>query len=113
VVAMRAYMDALPVTEEVDVTFASEVKTDWDGQKCGVMHACGHDAHVAILMGVAEVLAGMRERIAGTIKFIFQPAEETPPIGEHGGAKMMIEEGCLTDPDVGAIFGLHVVSPRH
>jgi amidohydrolase len=74
------------------------------------MHACGHDAHTSILMGVAEVLAGLRERIPGTVKFIFQPAEETPPIGEEGGARMMIEEGCLQDPDVGAIFGLHVTS---
>jgi amidohydrolase len=113
VVALRADMDGLPVEEQTDVPFKSTARAQWNGQDCGVMHACGHDAHEAILMGVAEVLAGMRERIAGTIKFIFQPAEETPPIGEHGGAKMMIEEGCLTDPDVGAIFGLHVVSPLH
>ena len=110
VVALRADMDALPVVEEVDVPFASRVRTEWNGQSCGVMHACGHDAHTAILMGVAEVLAGMREQIAGSIKFIFQPAEETPPIGEHGGARMMVEEGCLEAPDVGAIFGLHVTS---
>ena len=76
VVALRADMDALPVTEEVDVPFKSTVRTEWNGQQCGVMHACGHDAHTAILMGVAEVLAGMRERIPGTVKFIFQPAEE-------------------------------------
>jgi amidohydrolase len=74
------------------------------------MHACGHDAHTAILMGVAEILAGMRDRIAGTVKFVFQPAEETPPIGENGGAKMMVEQGALKNPDVGAIFGLHVTS---
>jgi amidohydrolase len=74
------------------------------------MHACGHDAHTSILMGVAEVLAGMRDRIPGTVKFVFQPAEETPPIGEDGGAKMMIEEGCLRNPDVDAIFGLHITS---
>ncbi len=110
VVALRADMDALPVAEEVDVPFASEVRAQWNGQDCGVMHACGHDAHTSILMGVAEVLAGLRERIPGTVKFIFQPAEETPPIGEEGGARMMIEEGCLQDPDVGAIFGLHVTS---
>ena len=110
VVALRADMDALPVSEEVDVPFRSAVKTEWNGQHCGVMHACGHDAHTGILMGVAEVLAGMRERIPGSVKFIFQPAEETPPIGENGGAKMMIEQGCLANPEVGAIFGLHVVS---
>jgi len=110
VVALRADMDALPVAEEVDVPFASEVRAQWNGQDCGVMHACGHDAHTSILMGVAEVLAGLRERIPGTVKFIFQPAEETPPIGEEGGARMMIEEGCLKNPDVGAIFGLHVTS---
>jgi amidohydrolase len=110
VVALRADMDALPVTEEVDVPFKSTVRTEWNGQSCGVMHACGHDAHTAILMGVAEALAGIRERIPGTVKFIFQPAEETPPIGEDGGAKMMIEEGCLDAPRVGAIFGLHITS---
>ena len=110
VVALRADMDALPVTEEVDVPFKSTVRTEWNGQTCGVMHACGHDAHTAILMGVAEALAGIRERIPGTVKFIFQPAEETPPIGEDGGAKMMIEEGCLDAPRVGAIFGLHITS---
>ncbi|HET9471914.1 MAG TPA: amidohydrolase, partial [Usitatibacter sp.] len=110
VVALRADMDALPVTEEVDVPFKSTVRTEWNGQSCGVMHACGHDAHTAILMGVAEALAGIRERIPGTVKFIFQPAEETPPIGENGGARMMIEEGCLDSPRVGAIFGLHITS---
>ena len=109
-VALRADMDALPVVEEVDVPFKSTVRTEWNGQHCGVMHACGHDAHTAILMGVAEALAGMRERIPGSVTFVFQPAEETPPIGEDGGAKMMVEQGCLRDPDVGAIFGLHVTS---
>ena len=110
VVALRADMDALPVTEEVDVPFKSNVKTEWNGMHCGVMHACGHDAHTAMLMGAAEVLAGMRERIPGTVKFIFQPAEETPPIGEDGGAKLMIEQGCLDAPKVDAIFGLHITS---
>ena len=110
VVALRADMDALPVTEEVDVPFKSMVRTEWNGMHCGVMHACGHDAHTAMLMGVAEALAGMRERIPGTVKFIFQPAEETPPIGEDGGAKMMIEQGCLEAPKVDAIFGLHITS---
>ncbi|MGZ5037948.1 MAG: amidohydrolase [Usitatibacter sp.] len=110
VVALRDDMDALPVAEEVDVPFKSEVRTEWNGQSCGVMHACGHDAHTAILMGVAEALAEIRARIPGTVKFIFQPAEETPPIGEDGGAKMMIEQGCMKGPDVDAIFGLHVTS---
>jgi amidohydrolase len=110
VVALRADMDALPVVEETDVPFKSTARTEWNGQACGVMHACGHDAHTAILMGVASVLAGMRDRIAGSVKFVFQPAEETPPIGEEGGAKMMVAQGCLRNPDVGAIFGLHVTS---
>jgi amidohydrolase len=110
VVALRADMDALPVAEEVDVPFASKVKAEWNGQQAGVMHACGHDAHTAILMGVAEVLAKMRAQIPGTVTFIFQPAEETPPVGEEGGAKLMIEEGCLENPQVEAIFGLHVTS---
>jgi amidohydrolase len=110
VVALRADMDALPVTEEVDVPFKSTVKTDWNNMHCGVMHACGHDAHTAMLMGVAEILAGMRDRIPGTVKFLFQPAEETPPIGENGGAKMMVAEGCMKNPDVDAVFGLHVTS---
>ena len=113
VVALRADMDALPVTEEVDVPFKSTVRTEWNGMQCGVMHACGHDAHTAILMGVAEVLAGMRERIAGSVKFIFQPAEEGAPEDEGGGARMMIDEGCLDNPRVGAIFGLHVTSIHH
>ena len=110
VVALRADMDALPVAEETDVPFKSKVRTQWNGLDCGVMHACGHDAHTSILMGVAQILAEMRDRIPGTVKFIFQPAEETPPIGEDGGAKMMVEQGCLKNPDVGAIFGLHVTS---
>jgi amidohydrolase len=110
VVALRADMDALPVTEEVDVPFKSTVRTDWNGQSCGVMHACGHDAHTAILMGVAEVLAGMRDRLPGAVKFLFQPAEEGAPGDEEGGARLMIEEGCMDDPKVGAVFGLHVTS---
>ena len=113
VVALRADMDALPVTEQVDVPFRSTAKTEWDGRICGVMHACGHDGHTAILMGVAELLAGMRERIPGSVKFIFQPAEEGAPEGEKGGAQLMIEEHCLDDPAVGAIFGLHVTSNHH
>ena len=111
VVALRADMDALPVAEETDVPFKSMKRTHWNGiENVGIMHACGHDAHTSILMGVAEMLAGMRKQIPGTVKFIFQPAEETPPIGEDGGAKMMVEQGCLENPKVNAIFGLHVVA---
>jgi amidohydrolase len=108
VVALRADMDALPVTEEVDLPFASKVRATFNGQDVGVMHACGHDAHVAMLMGAAEVLAGMRRDLPGTVKFIFQPAEEGAPAGERGGAEVMIEEGVLENPKPGAIFGLHV-----
>ena len=108
VVALRADMDALPVTEQVDLAFKSTVRTEYNGLQVGVMHACGHDNHVAILMGVAEVLAGMRAMIPGTIKFIFQPAEEGPPAGEQGGAPMMVTEGALDNPRPSAIFGLHV-----
>jgi amidohydrolase len=108
VVALRADMDALPVTEEVDLPFASKVRSTYNGQEVGVMHACGHDAHVAMLMGAAEVLAGMRRDLPGTVKFIFQPAEEGAPTGERGGAEVMIEEGALDDPKPAAIFGLHV-----
>ncbi len=108
VVALRADMDALPVTEEVDVPFASKVRATYNGQEVGVMHACGHDTHVAMLMGVAEILAGMRNDLPGTVKFIFQPAEEGAPAGERGGAALMIEEGALDDPKPSAIFGLHV-----
>jgi amidohydrolase len=109
VVALRADMDALPVTEEVDLPFASKVRTTFNGQEVGVMHACGHDAHVAILMGAAEVLAGIRRELPGTVKFLFQPAEEGAPAGERGGAEVMIEAGALDDPKPGAIFGLHVL----
>ena len=104
----RADMDALTVNEEVDVPFASKVRATYNGQDVGVMHACGHDAHVAMLMGAAEVLAGMRRDLPGTVKFIFQPAEEGAPPGERGGAELMIEEGALGDPKPAAIFGLHV-----
>lgn len=109
VVALRADMDALPVSEEVDLPFASKVKAQYNGQEVGVMHACGHDAHTSILMGVAEVLAGMRSEIPGTVKLIFQPAEEGAPVGEEGGASLMVAEGALDDPRPAAIFGLHVV----
>ncbi|HYC34780.1 MAG TPA: amidohydrolase [Usitatibacter sp.] len=110
VVALRADMDALPVAEEVDLPFKSTVRTHWNGMDVGVMHACGHDVHTAILMGVAEVLAGIRERIPGSVKFLFQPAEEKPPIGEEGGARLMVQEGCMRNPDVAAVFGLHISS---
>ncbi len=110
VVALRADMDALPVTEEGDLPFRSTAKGQYNGQEVGVMHACGHDAHVAILMGVAQVLAGMREELPGTVKFIFQPAEEGPPAGEQGGAIYMIEQGVLDEPRPDAIFGLHVIA---
>ncbi|MCK9688081.1 amidohydrolase [Scleromatobacter humisilvae] len=110
VVALRADMDALPVTEEVDVPFASKVRATWNGDEVGVMHACGHDCHVAILLGVATVLAGLRSTLRGSVKFIFQPAEEMPPEGEQGGAELMIAEGALENPVPRAIFGLHVTS---
>jgi amidohydrolase len=109
-VALRADMDALPVTEQVDLPFASKQRAQWNGEEVGVMHACGHDCHVAILMGVAQILAGLRAQVRGKVKFIFQPAEEMPPEGEDGGAKMMIAEGALQNPVPQAIFGLHVTS---
>jgi amidohydrolase len=109
VVALRADMDALPVTEMVDLPFKSTVRSTYNGIEVGVMHACGHDAHVAMLMGVAEVLTGMKAQIPGTVKFIFQPAEEGAPPGETGGAGDMIEQGVLDNPAVNAIFGLHVM----
>jgi amidohydrolase len=110
VVALRADMDGLPVTERVELPFKSAVVTDYNGQKTGVMHACGHDTHIAILMGVAEVLASMKSELPGTIKFIFQPAEEGAPVGEEGGAELMVKEGVLDNPKVEAIFGLHIDS---
>jgi amidohydrolase len=102
-------MDALPVTEMVDLPFASKAVTEYSGREVGVMHACGHDNHMAVLMGAAEVLAGMRERLPGTVKFIFQPAEEGAPAGEEGGARLMVEEGVMTNPRPDAVFGLHVM----
>ena len=110
VVALRADMDGLPVTEEVDLPFVSKARGQWNGEAVGVMHACGHDCHVAILMGVAQVLAGLRGQLRGSVKFIFQPAKEMPPEGEDGGAKMMVAEGALERPTPNAIFGLHVTS---
>lgn len=110
VVALRADMDGLPVTERVPLPFASKVRTIYNGQEVGVMHACGHDSHVAMLMGAAEVLAGMKKDLAGTVKFIFQPAEEGVPVGEEGGAELMVKEGVLENPKVEVIFGLHINS---
>ena len=110
VVALRADIDALPVTERNDLPFKSMVETEFMGTKTGVMHACGHDTHIAILMGVAEILSKHKDKINGTVKFIFQPAEEGPPPGEEGGAKLMIKEGVLENPKVDAIFGLHINS---
>lgn len=109
-IALRADMDALPVTERVDIPFASKKRTVFNGQDVGVMHACGHDLHTAILMSVAEILAGMKSELSGTIKFIFQPAEEGPPEGEEGGAALMLKEGVMENPKVDAIFGLHINS---
>ena len=108
VVLLRADMDALPVTERVKLPFASTAKSSYNGAEVGVMHACGHDTHVAILMGVAEVLAGIRAELPGTVKFVFQPAEEGPPQGEQGGAELMVKEGVLTNPAVDAGFALHI-----
>lgn len=110
VVALRADIDGLPVTERNDLSFKSEVVTNFLNTETGVMHACGHDTHISILMGVAEVLSKNTNLINGTVKFIFQPAEEGPPPGEEGGAKLMIKEGVLKNPDVDAIFGLHINS---
>ena len=108
VIALRADMDALPVEEKNDLPFASKVKTVYNGKETFVMHACGHDAHVAILMGVAEILSGMKKDLQGTIKFIYQPAEEGVPPGEEGGAKLMVKQGVLENPKVDVIFGLHM-----
>ncbi len=107
VVAVRADMDALPVTEDTPYPFRSTVRSTWQGQEVGVMHACGHDIHTAVQLGVASVLAALRDEIPGTVKFIFQPAEEGPPQGEEGGAELMLAEGVLDNPRPSAIFGLH------
>jgi amidohydrolase len=110
VVALRSDMDALPVLEQTGLEFASKAKSTYNGQETGVMHACGHDTHMAILMGVAEVVAGMKDQIPGTVKFIFQPAEEGAPAGEQGGAELMLKEGAFENPKPDAIFGLHVMT---
>lgn len=108
VVALRADMDALPVTEELDLPFKSTAKGEYNGRPVGVMHACGHDAHMAMLLGAAEVLAGLRSELPGTVVFLFQPAEEGAPGNEEGGAELMVKEGALDNPKVDAVFGLHV-----
>jgi amidohydrolase len=108
VIALRADMDALPVTERNSLVFASKEKTTFNGLETGVMHACGHDTHVAILMATAEILAQNKNELKGTVKFIFQPAEEGPPAGEEGGADLMVKQGVLDNPKVDVIFGLHI-----
>lgn len=108
VIGLRADMDGLPVTERVNLPFTSKVKAEYNGQQVGVMHACGHDTHVAMLMSVAEILAANKAGLNGTIKFVFQPAEEGSPKGEEGGAELMIKEGVLDDPKVDVMFGLHI-----
>jgi len=109
-VALRADMDALPVTEQVDLPFASKVRTTYNGQEVGAMHACGHDTHVAMLMGAAQVLTGMRDELAGNVLFIFQPAEEGAPDGEEGGAELMLKEGLFRKYKPDVAFGQHVTS---
>lgn len=113
VVALRADMDALPVKERADITFASKATGEYNGAPVSIMHACGHDTHVAILMGVAEVLASHKNELKGTVKFIFQPAEEGAPTGEEGGADLMVKEGVLENPKVDVIFGLHINAQTH
>ena len=110
VMALRADMDALPVRERVDIPFASTDSADYLGQRVPVMHACGHDAHVAMLLGTAEVLSTLKKEIAGTVKFIFQPAEEGAPGTEEGGAALMVKEGVMENPKVDVIFGMHIES---
>jgi amidohydrolase len=108
--AIRADMDALPVTEEVDLPFASKAKGEYLGKSVGVMHACGHDAHTAMTLGLAAILANLRADLPGEVMLIFQPAEEGPPAGEEGGAPLMVREGVFKDFHPGAVLGMHVVS---
>jgi amidohydrolase len=109
-IGLRADMDALPVSERVNLPFASKEKTEYNGQTVGVMHACGHDTHVAMLLGTAEVLSKMKNKLRGTVVFIFQPAEEGAPAGEEGGAALMVKEGVMDKPKIDAIFGIHINS---
>ena len=108
VVGLRADMDALPVTERTDVPFKSTVTSEYNGQTVGVMHACGHDSHIAMLLGTAEVLSSMKDKIKGTVVFIFQPSEEGAPAGETGGASDMVKEGVMDNPKIDAVFGIHI-----
>lgn len=108
VIGLRADMDGLPVTERNLLPFRSKEIGEYNGQQVGVMHACGHDTHVAMLLGAAEVLTGMKDKVKGTVVFIFQPAEEGPPAGEEGGAPLMVKEGVMDNPKIDAIFGIHV-----
>ncbi|MDQ3061880.1 MAG: amidohydrolase, partial [Acidobacteriota bacterium] len=108
VIGLRADMDGLPVTERVNLPFASKEKTEYNGSQVGVMHACGHDSHVAMLLGTAEVLSKMKSKLRGTVVFIFQPAEEGAPVGEEGGAALMVKEGVMDNPKIDAIFGIHI-----
>ncbi|MDQ3064388.1 MAG: amidohydrolase [Acidobacteriota bacterium] len=108
VIGLRADMDGLPVAERVNLPFASKEKTEYNGVQVGVMHACGHDTHVAMLLGTAEVLSKMKSKLRGTVVFIFQPAEEGAPVGEEGGAALMIKEGVMDNPKIDAIFGIHI-----
>ena len=108
VIGLRADIDALPVTERGNLPFASKVKATFNGQEVGVMHACGHDTHIAMLLSAAKILSDMKSELAGTIKFIFQPAEEGSPVGEEGGAPLMIKEGALENPKVDVLFGMHI-----
>ncbi|MEI7627280.1 MAG: amidohydrolase [Bacteroidota bacterium] len=110
VIALRADIDALPVVERVNLPFASKLTSEYGGQKVGVMHACGHDTHTAILLGTANALSKIKKDVPGTIVFLFQPAEEGPPGTEEGGAPLMIKEGALSNPKVEAVFGLHISS---
>ncbi|MGD9589120.1 MAG: amidohydrolase [Pyrinomonadaceae bacterium] len=110
VIGLRADMDGLPVTERNDLPFRSRATGEYNGQTVGVMHACGHDTHVAMLMGAAEVIAGMKDKLKGTVVFIFQPAEEGPPAGEEGGASLMVKDGVMNNPKIEAIFGIHINS---
>tara|TARA_B100000965_G_C19542652_1_gene736294 strand:+ start:38 stop:1342 length:1305 start_codon:yes stop_codon:yes gene_type:complete len=110
VVALRADIDGLPVKERADIPWKSNMTGEYNGEKVPVMHACGHDTHTAILLGTAKILYELKDQIPGTVKFIFQPAEEGAPAGEEGGAELMVKEGVLLNPDVDAIFGLHIWS---